>query len=138
MMGRTQRDMSGMSGDALRSNGPILVVDDDPGLREIIRETLEDEGFLVDVARDGLQALELAAQRRPELVILDWGLPVFDGDVVAARLRGIHGEDLRVLIVTADGRAAEKARRARAFAYLHKPFDVNALADVVRRGLDGS
>jgi DNA-binding response OmpR family regulator len=130
--------MSGMSGDASRPNGPILVVDDDPGLREIIRETLEDEGFSVDVARDGLQALELAAQRRPELVILDWGLPVFDGDVVAARLRGIHGEDLRILIVTADGRAAEKARRARAFAYLHKPFDVNALADVVRRGLDGS
>jgi DNA-binding response OmpR family regulator len=130
--------MSGMSGDTPRPNGPILVVDDDPGLREIIRETLEDEGFLVDVARDGLQALELAAQRRPELVILDWGLPVFDGDVVAARLRGIHGEDLRILIVTADGRAAEKARRARAFAYLHKPFDVNALADVVRRGLDGS
>jgi DNA-binding response OmpR family regulator len=136
-MGRTQRDMSGMSDDALRLNGPILVVDDDPGLREIIRETLEDEGFLVDVARDGLQALELATQRRPELVILDWGLPVFDGDVVAARLRAIHGEDLRVLLVTADGRAAEKARRARAFAYLHKPFDVNALADVVRRGLDG-
>jgi DNA-binding response OmpR family regulator len=130
--------MSGMSGETLRPNGPILVVDDDPGLREIIRETLEDEGFLVDVARDGPQALELAAQRRPELVILDWGLPVFDGDVVAARLRGIHGEDLRILIVTADGRAAEKARRARAFAYLHKPFDVNALADVVRRGLDGS
>ncbi len=129
--------MSGMSGETPRPNGPILVVDDDPGLREIIRETLEDEGFLVHVARDGPQALELAAQRRPELVILDWGLPVFDGDGVAERLRAIHGEDLRILIVTADGRAAEKARRARAFAYLHKPFDVNALADVVRRGLDG-
>ena len=130
--------MSGMSSDASRAHRPILVVDDDPGLREIIRETLEDEGLLVDVARDGLQALELASRRRPELVILDWGLPLWDGDVVAAQLRRVHGDALRVLIVTADGRAAEKARRAGAFAYLHKPFDVNALVDVVRRGLDGS
>ena len=128
--------MTGMRRDASRANGPILVVDDDPGLREIIRETLEDEGLLVDVARDGLEALELAARRRPELVILDWGLPLWDGDAVAARLRGVHGDSLRVLIVTADGRAAEKARRAGAFAYLHKPFDVNALVDVVLRGLE--
>ena len=126
-----------MSGDAPRSNGPVLVVDDDPGLREIIRETLEDEGLLVDVARDGPEALELAAQRRPDLVVLDWGLPVFDGDVVAAHLRQAHGDAIRFLIVTADGRAAEKARRAGAFAYLHKPFDVNALVELVRRGLDG-
>jgi len=126
-----------MSGDVPRSNGPVLVVDDDPGLREIIRETLEDEGLLVDVARDGPEALELAAQRRPDLVVLDWGLPVFDGDVVAAHLRQAHGDAIRFLIVTADGRAAEKARRAGAFAYLHKPFDVNALVELVRRGLDG-
>ena len=130
--------MCGMSTDASRANGPILVVDDDPGLREIIRETLEDEGLLVDVARDGPEALEIAAQRRPDLVVLDWGLPVFDGDVVAAHLRQAHGDAIRFLIVTADGRAAEKARRAGAFAYLHKPFDVNVLVDVVRRGLDGS
>ena len=129
--------MSSRSSGAPRRSGPILVIDDDPGLREIIQETLEDEGLVVDVAGDGLQALELAAQRRPELVILDWGLPLFDGDVVAARLRGMHGDGLRLLIVTADGRAAEKARRAGAFAYLHKTFDVNVLMDTVRRGLEG-
>jgi DNA-binding response OmpR family regulator len=127
-----------MSDDAPQSIGPVLVVDDDPGLREIIREALEDEGLLVDVARDGMQAVELAAKRRPELVILDWGLPVFDGDVVAAQLRQAHGDTIRFLIVTADGRAAEKARRAGAFAYLHKPFDVSTLVDVVRRGLESS
>jgi CheY-like chemotaxis protein len=136
--GENTADMSERSGDAPRSNGPVLVVDDDPGLREIIRETLEDEGLLVDIARDGMQALELAAQRRPELVILDWGLPIIDGDVVAAQLRQAHGSSIRFLIVTADGRAAEKASRAGAFAYLHKPFDVNALVEAVRRGLDGS
>ena len=91
-IGENAADMSAMSGDAPRSNGPVLVVDDDPGLREIIRETLEDEGLLVDVARDGPEALEIAAQRRPDLVVLDWGLPVFDGDVVAARPRDRHTE----------------------------------------------
>ncbi len=118
--------------------GPILVVDDDPGLREIICEALEDDGLPVAVAADGMQALELAAQRRPELVVLDWGLPIVDGDVVASQLRQAHGDHLPILVITADGRAAEKARRARAFAYLHKPFDVNTLVSTVRRALDTS
>ena len=121
--------------DSMGAGGPILVVDDDPGLREIIQEALESEGLLVDAAADGMQALELAAQRRPSLVVLDWGLPVFDGDAVATQLRQAHGDDLRILVITADGRAAEKARRARAVGYLHKPFDINKLVSTVHRSL---
>ncbi len=130
--------MADMRHDAVRSSGPILVIDDDREFRAVIQEALEDEGMQVDAARDGLQALELAAQRRPALVVLDWGLPMADGDLVASQLRAAHGDELRVLIITADGRAAEKARRAGAFAYLHKPFDVSALVRIVRRGLTGS
>jgi two-component system, OmpR family, phosphate regulon response regulator PhoB len=127
--------MADVMRDAPQSTGPILVIDDDRELRAIIQEALEDDGLLVDAAGDGLQALELAALRRPELVVLDWGLPMASGDVVASQLRAAHGHDLKILVITADGRAAEKARRARAFAYLHKPFDVNTLVSTVRRGL---
>lgn len=124
-----------MSGDTGRALGPILVVDDDPGLREIIREALEDEGLVVEAACDGMQALELAARHRPTLVVLDWGLPVLDGGAVAARLREVHGDGLRILVVTADGRAAEKARRVRAVGYLDKPFNINRLVSTVWRSL---
>ena len=127
-----------MTDDAMEAAGRILVVDDDPGLREIIQEALESEGLLVDAAADGMQALELAARRRPSLVVLDWGLPVFDGDAVATQLRQAHGDDLRILVITADGRAAEKARRARAIGYLHKPFDINSLVSTVHRSLTGA
>lgn len=127
-----------MTHDTMGATGPILVVDDDPGLREILQEALESEGLLVDAAADGMQALVLAAQRRPSLVVLDWGLPMFDGDAVAARLRQAHGDDLRILVITADGRASEKARRARAVGYLHKPFDINKLVSTVHRSLAGA
>ena len=127
-----------MGSEMSRAAGPILVIDDDPGLREIICEALEDDGLLVAAAADGAQALELAAQRRPQLVILDWGLPVADGGVVSSRLRQAHGDHLPILVITADGRAAEKARRAQAFAYLHKPFDVDTLVITVRRALDAT
>jgi two-component system chemotaxis response regulator CheY len=67
-------------------------------------------------------------------VVLDHGLPTTDGTHVAAGLRQICGEQLPILMVTADGRAAEKARRAGAYGFLHKPFDDTVLVAAVRRG----
>ena len=69
------------------------------------------------------------------MVVLDVGLPNADGAVVAARLRQVCGEELPILIMTADGRAAEKAQRAGTYAYLHKPFHDEALVAAVQRGL---
>ena len=114
---------------------PILVIEDDPQFRQTVQATLEDEGWAVDVAADGQQALGWLALRRPALVVLDWTLPEFDGEAVAASLRATHGLGVPVLLMTADGSASEKARRAGAFAYLHKPFELDELIGLVRRGL---
>lgn len=126
-----------LNNDMLLPDRPIiLVVDDDPDVRQVLSWTLEDAGFAVHTARDGATAVERAAVDAPSLVILDYGLPNSDGVVVASRLRQVCGDHVPVLVITADGRAAEKARRARAYAYLHKPFEDEELISVVRAGLD--
>jgi len=115
----------------------LLVVDDDPRMRQTIRWALEDEGLLVETAADGRQAIDCAMRRRPALVVLDIGVPIFNGYEVAAALREKYGDGLPILTVTADGRAAEKAQQVGAFAHLPKPFEVDDLVAAVRRGLNG-
>lgn len=115
--------------------GPILVVDDDPMVRETIRQALEDDGLSVVTAGDGRQALALTTERAPALVVLDVNLPWLDGYTVAATLRERHGDALPILIITAHGHPADKAQRVRAFAYLRKPFELDDLLTTIRRGL---
>ena len=114
---------------------PILVVDDDPEIRQMIQWALEDEGWTVETAADGRQALERATRARPSLVVLDMGLPLVDGDGVARGLKAAYGATVPILVVTADGHATEKAARVGARAHLAKPFEIQALCDAVRRAL---
>jgi DNA-binding response OmpR family regulator len=115
--------------------GPILVVDDDARVRQTIQWTLEDAGFLVETAGDGRGALMLAARRRPALMVLDLTLPDTTGELVAAQMQALYPDPIPLLVITADGHAAEKARRVDAFAYLHKPFDIDDLVSAVRQGV---
>ena len=114
---------------------PILVVDDDAELRTMIQWMLEDEGWRVETAGDGRQAVEQATRSRPQLVLLDMGLPVLDGDGVAAELRKLYGESLPIVVITADGHAAAKARRVGARGHLSKPFEIDELCTMVQRAL---
>ncbi len=113
--------------------GAVLVVDDDPDMRLMMRWALEEEGLSVATAGDGRAALARIAEQRPALVVLDMSLPLVDGYGVAQGLRTAYGEDVPIVLVTADGRAAEKARRTGARAYLHKPFEVDDLVHAVSR-----
>jgi two-component system response regulator MprA len=117
-------------------SGLVLIVEDDPSVRQTIQWALEDEGLAVDVARDGVEALDKAGQQRPGLVVLDMALPRLNGDGFATGLRRLYGKGVPILVITADGRAEEKARRVGAFDFMQKPFDVDALIAAVRRGLD--
>jgi DNA-binding response OmpR family regulator len=112
----------------------VLVVEDDAQVRRTLEWTLEAEGLPFRLAPNGRRALELAASQRPGLVLLDLGLPDIDGFQVAEEVRATHG-DVPILVMTADGRAAEKARRVGAFGYLSKPFDLDELIAIVRRAL---
>lgn len=118
--------------------GPrILVVDDDPQLRQVIRQALEEDGLAVETAADGRQALDQATRRRPRLVVLDMGLPLLDGAGFAAKLHALYGDEVPLLVITADGHVVEKARRVGACAYLAKPFELDALSAAVQQALDG-
>jgi two-component system, OmpR family, response regulator MprA len=122
---------------ATESTSSILVVDDDPEVRRVIQLALEEEGWAVDAAGDGQQAVEQASRHRPRLVVLDMGLPRLDGDGVAARLHAMYGDTVPILIITADGHAGDKARRVGARAHLSKPFELDDLCAAVQQALDG-
>ena len=116
----------------------VLVVDDDAQVRQAIRWALEDEGLAVVTAADGREALGLAVERAPDLVVLDVTLPELNGDAVARRLRSGRAHPMPILLITADGQASRKAGRVGAYAFLRKPFRIEDLLDAVRRGLSGA
>jgi DNA-binding response OmpR family regulator len=123
---------------SLPGGAHVLVVEDEPAMREMLRWALEDEGLVVVLAIDGPEGIKFATTRRPALVVLDMSLPGLDGVGVGEALRSRYGAGLPILVVTAGGGAAEKARRIGAFAYLNKPFDMNVFISCVRDGLNST
>ena len=116
----------------LAGAGRVLVVEDDPGTRELIRQALEGQGYAVEVAEDGERALARIAADPPMLVILDVVLPGLDGFAVAERLRSGAAAAVPVLMLTiVDER--ERAARLGVAGYLSKPFDTDELLRQVRR-----
>ncbi len=115
--------------------GPVLIVEDDPHLRETLRLALEEEGLPVVTAADGWEALECAARIRPSLVVLDWNLPRLSGESVAAGLRAAFGKTVPIVVITAAGDAAEKAWRVGAYSCVRKPFEIDELVIAVWIGL---
>jgi len=113
----------------------ILVAEDDADLRELVALTLMDEGFEVQQARNGREALDLVAARRPDLVLLDMSMPVLGGRGFADGLR-LMADPPPVVVMTAGDRAAKSATEIGAVGWLPKPFDVDELVATVRRYLE--
>ncbi|MGH2427896.1 MAG: response regulator [Candidatus Limnocylindria bacterium] len=114
------------------TNHPVLVVDDDAGVRDAVRDLLEIEGYPVVTAGDGAAALRLVDQRRPRLVLLDMRMPGVDGWGFAQLLRE-RGIQLPVVVMTAAADAVAWAREIGADGHLSKPFEVTDLLEVVTR-----
>ncbi len=110
----------------------ILVVDDDDGIRDLIKMTLELEGYSVAVAANGRDALDRIADERPMVVLLDLMMPIMTGWEVLARLR-TSGLGIPVVFMTAGFRANSEAERHHADGHLAKPFDIDDLLSVVER-----
>lgn len=113
----------------------ILVVDDEQPLARALRTNLEARGYDVDVANDGTQAVVIAADRHPDLVILDLGLPGLDGLEVLRSLRG--WTTTPVIVLSARGAETDKieALDAGADDYVAKPFGMGELLARVRAAL---
>ncbi|MCF8612202.1 response regulator transcription factor [Gordonia sp. HY285] len=106
----------------------ILVVDDDRAVRESLRRSLTFNGYTVDTAGDGLEALEKVIAARPDLLVLDVMMPRLDGLEVCRRLRSA-GDDLPILVLTARDSVSERVSGLDAGAddYLPKPFALEEL-----------
>jgi two-component system response regulator MprA len=106
----------------------ILVVDDDPGVRDALRRALTLGGYETQTAEGGAQGIELVIQGVPDAVVLDLGMPDIDGLEVCRRLRRL-GNRVPILILTARDAVADRIDGLDAGAddYLVKPFDVEEL-----------
>jgi len=120
-----------------KQNARILVVDDEASARSGLEKLLRQEGYTVDAAADGPSALEIAADRPPDLVVTDLKMPGMDGVELLQKLR-VQDPDLPVLVVTAFGDvgSAVNAMRAGAEDYLTKPVDFDALVLSIERALE--
>jgi two-component system response regulator MprA len=106
----------------------VLIIDDDRALRDALRRALTLAGYEVDTAEDGARGLEAAADRPPDAMLLDVGMPGVDGLEVCRRLRA-RGDRVPVLMLTARDAVEDRIDGLDAGAddYLVKPFDIGEL-----------
>ncbi|MGZ9931774.1 response regulator transcription factor [Streptomyces sp. NC-S4] len=119
--------------NAAEGEARILVVDDEPAVREALRRSLAFEGYAVQTAVDGLDALDKAASYAPDLIVLDIQMPRMDGLTAARRLRA-SGSVTPILMLTARDTVGDRVTGLDAGAddYLVKPFELDELFARVR------
>jgi CheY-like chemotaxis protein len=112
--------------------GPILIVDDEFGVLEVLRDFLQDEGYRTVIALNGRQALEHMALERPALVFLDYMLPLLNGAaVLTAMKQDPHLKDVPVVLMSASPQKSWQNLPATAF--MPKPFGLEEFLGHVRR-----
>src|SRR5690348_553334 len=112
----------------------ILIVDDNADIRDAIRELVASWGYEADVAADGCEGITLALEQRPDVVLVDIGLPDLDGYEVARRIRAAAARtEVRLIALTGSDEDAT-ATEGTFDAYILKPAD----PDVLRAAIDGA
>jgi CheY-like chemotaxis protein len=115
----------------------VLLVEDDASVRSTLAAILEDEGWQIVSVSNGFDALASLEQLDPDVIVLDWMMPVVDGEKFLQALREDQHRDTPVLVISAGRIPEESARTAGADAYLRKPFDIDDLLAVVRQLASG-
>lgn len=110
----------------------ILIVDDEPHIRVLLEQTLEeleDQGVELLTAKDGLEGLELALSELPEMIFLDIMMPKLNGYDACRQIK--QQTDCYVVLLTAKGQEADRQKGLEAGAdeYIYKPFDPDAVLD---------
>jgi DNA-binding response OmpR family regulator len=114
----------------------VLIVEDDADVADSLASLLDAELFDVEVAADGIAALDLARRRRPAVVLLDVMLPRLDGVGVAAELRRVPGlADVPLILASAGRQLDETARQMATPYFLRKPFHLDELLTLIRRAV---
>jgi DNA-binding response OmpR family regulator len=125
------------------ARGSVLVVDDEPTIAEVVSRYLERAGYTTRVAGTGPQALQMASDHRPDLVVLDLMLPGIDGLEVMRRLRQPEGPPIATILLTAKGEESDRVIGLRLGAddYVVKPFspaELVARVDAVLRRVEAN
>ena len=119
----------------------ILIVDDEPDIRNLVAEILTDEGFTTRTAASGEKALEEISLRQPNLLILDvWlGDPKYDGLKILEQIKQTN-PDLSIVMISGHGtvETAVKAIKLGAYDFIEKPFKSDRLLLVVSRALEAA
>jgi DNA-binding NtrC family response regulator len=120
------------------SQAQILVVDDEPDIRQLVQEILEDEGYSVQVAKDGESARLVYTQQKPDLVLLDIWMPDIDGISLLKEWASSGNLESQVVIMSGHGtlETAVEATRLGAFDFVQKPLSLAKLLATVRKALD--
>jgi len=121
------------SGPGRSQSGPlVLLVDDDERVRELVRVTLELEGYSVDEAASAEEGMAAIEERKPDLILLDVMMPHVDGWEMLRRIQERHGAGA-IPVVMFSGKADEEAQRQAATSgasgFVGKPFDLQQLVD---------
>jgi len=116
----------------------VLVVDDDHHIQDFLGLALEDEGFEVETARNGQEALDKlgrvdAGARQPHVIVLDLWMPVMDGPTFLRKYRQKPGPHAAVIALTAAHYDGARQTQVDADGFLTKPFSLDALIDLVRQ-----
>jgi two-component system response regulator (stage 0 sporulation protein F) len=115
----------------------LLIVDDQFGIRILLNEIFQKEGYQTFQAANGVQALNLVQNESPELVILDMKIPGMDGLEILKRVKKINAS-IKVIIMTAYGELdmIQEAIDHGAITHFSKPFDIDEIIGAVKKELD--
>ena len=117
----------------------ILLVDDEPHVRTLVEYNLRLEGFEVLLAEDGLTGLKMARKKKPDMILLDVMMPGMNGLEVLSELKHSDGtQDIPVFMLTAKTMMGdiERALGLGADDYITKPFEPEALGQIIRKKLE--
>ncbi|MBD8071362.1 response regulator [Bacillus sp. PS06] len=112
----------------------ILIVDDQYGIRILLNEVFQKEGYTTFQAANGLQAIDIVTKHSPDLVLLDMKIPGMDGIEILKKLKEIDS-DIRVIIMTAYGELdmIQEAKDLGAITHFAKPFDIDEIREAVKK-----
>ncbi|MDF0726637.1 response regulator [Cytobacillus sp. S13-E01] len=112
----------------------ILIVDDQYGIRILLNEVFQKEGYATFQAANGYQAIDIVEKHSPDLVLLDMKIPGMDGIEILKRLKAID-KDIRVIIMTAYGELdmIQEAKDLGAITHFAKPFDIDEIREAVKK-----
>ncbi|WP_371365618.1 Protein-glutamate methylesterase/protein-glutamine glutaminase [Sporomusa rhizae] len=119
------------------SQATILVIDDQPGIRRLLTEVLQDEGYKVVTAQNGYEGIQVAQDVNPHVILMDMKMPGMDGIEALKELKR-KGQGDQVIMMTAYGELdmVNEAREAGMRDYITKPFDIMSLCQIIQASIN--